>query len=125
MRRDPKHENGPGFMIAVVEDDPAKANEIAKTLPGPFKLRGQLEVFLAVCEKSSEPSPDALQELEANDKVGTTLALAWFALAQRRANRDTTRKLLDDRLAYVQLPPAIVEQIRPMVDIGSYLGSAK
>src|SRR5437879_146035 len=30
MRRDPKHENGPGFMIAVVEDDPAKALRLAE-----------------------------------------------------------------------------------------------
>ena len=32
MRRDPKHENGPGFMIAVVEDDPAKGSTESKQM---------------------------------------------------------------------------------------------
>src|SRR5229473_2942395 len=30
MRRNPKIEKGPGFMIAVVEDDPAKALRLAE-----------------------------------------------------------------------------------------------
>ena len=57
--------------------------------------------------------------------VGTTLALAWFDLAQRRGNRDTTRKMLEERLTYVQLAPEIADKIRPMLDIGSYLGTGR
>jgi hypothetical protein len=89
-----------------------------------------LEIFLALCEKSTgEVSADALQELEAIDKEGTTLALAWMALAEHNArqgaSRARNRSIFEDRIGAVTLPNETSEMIRPMVDIGSYLGSMK
>lgn len=114
--------------IAARADSAAAVAEIAKNLSPAFKLRAQLEIFLATCEKASGEIPvDAMADLEATDKEGTTLALAWVAAAKRNAvngaSRDRTRRLFEDRVASANLPAALAERIRPMVDIGWYLGS--
>jgi len=116
--------------LAALTEDAESIKDIVKSLPAPFKLRAQLEIFLALCEKSTgEVSADALQELEAIDKEGTTLALAWMALAEHNARQGTSRarnrSIFEDRIGAVTLPNEIIEMIRPMVDIGSYLGSMK
>lgn len=116
--------------LAACTEDAEAIKDIVKSLPAPFKLRAQLEIFLALCETSTgEVSADALQEIEAIDKEGITLALAWKALAQHNArhgaSRARNRSIFEDRLGSVTLPNEITEMIRPMVDIGSYLGSMK
>jgi hypothetical protein len=116
--------------LAACTEDAEAIKDIVKGLPAPFKLRAHLEIFLALCEKSTgEVSADALQEIEAIDKEGITLALAWNALAQHNArqgaSRARNRSIFEDRIGSVTLPNEIIEMIRPMVDIGSYLGSMK
>jgi hypothetical protein len=98
--------------------------------PGPFRLRADLETFLALCDKSTgQISADAFQEMEAIDKEGITLALAWTALAKHNArkgaSRDRNRRIFEDHVSGGNLPDETLEMIRPMVDIGSYLGSIK
>ena len=95
-----------------------------------FKLRAHLEIFLAGCEKSTGPvNVDDLQDLETIDKEGTTLALAWLALAQRNArlgyNVAKNRSTFEQRLIIANLPPEVLDKVRPMVDVGTYLGSMK
>ena len=116
--------------LAACTEDAEAIKDIVKSLPAPFKLRAQLEIFLALCEKSSgEVSADTLQEIEAIDKEGITLALAWMALAQHNArqgaSRARNRSIFEDHVGSVTLPNEIIEMIRPMVDIGSYLGSIR
>jgi hypothetical protein len=116
--------------LAACTEDAEAIKDIVKSLPAPFKLRARLEIFLALCEKSSgEVSADSLQEIEAIDKEGITLALAWTALAQHNArqgaSRARNRSIFEDHIGTVTLPNEMIEMIRPMVDIGSYLGSMK
>jgi DNA-directed RNA polymerase subunit RPC12/RpoP len=93
---------------------------IAKMEPA-FKLRAQYEVFLAKCEKGSA-TPDDLAPLEADDKDGATLGLAWMALTrQNGASRDQNRKTFDNR-SFTPQKNVTPESFRPMADIGSYLG---
>jgi len=95
-----------------------------KRLTPPFKLRAQLEIFLAKCESSpSTASADDLADLEKSDKDGTTLGLAWAALARTNGNREQNRKAFDSRAA--DLSPELVTLLRPMVDVGTYLGMKK
>lgn len=116
--------------LAARTDDAESAKDLAKILPAPFKLRAQLEIFLAVCDKSTGEVPvDALQDLETADKEGTTLALAWLALARQNARngmgRDRNRGIFEERFANVTLLADVIDKIRPMVDLGTYLGSVK
>ena len=113
--------------LAARLEDVDSVKEVVEKLPAPFKLRAQLEIFLAKCEKSTA-TPDDLADLEANDKTdkeATTLGLAWAAFARANgATRDQNRKTFDQRV--LNLPPGLApDAIRPMVDIGSYLGSKK
>jgi hypothetical protein len=105
------------------ENDTAK-ELLAKMPPSPFKLRGQLEIFLAKCDKGADAKlADDLTDLDHDDKEGSTLGLAWAALArQSGATRDQNRKTLD---GHVGTPTEIAPLLRMMVDIGSALGARK
>jgi LSD1 subclass zinc finger protein len=108
-----------------------EVKDLLKSMKEPFRLRAHLEIVLAVCERSTgEVSTDALQELEAADaKDGTTLALAWMALARHNASkgtsRDRNRAIFEERTQMLGAPTDIADKARPMVDIGFYLGSLK
>ena len=117
-------------LAARIEDADMLKNAVAGLPVGPFKLRAHLEIVRALCEKStSTVDAEKLSELEAADKEGVTLALAWMTLAQHNiqhgASRDRMRKDLESRVASLELPPAMVDQLRAMVDVGSYLASMK
>jgi hypothetical protein len=117
-------------LAASVDDDDALKKAMDR-LDGPFRLRVQLEVFRVGCEKStSRIDADKLADLETADKKGTTLALAWMLLAEHNtrfanASRDRNRKGFENRSSTLALPPAMLDQIRGMVDVGTYLGSMK
>ena len=119
--------------LAIRLDKTATVTEVLDTLKKEpaFKLRAHLEIFLAACEKSTGPvNVDDLQDLETADTDGTTLALAWLALAQRNTarlghNLVKNRETFEQRAGIVSLPPAVLDKIRPMVDVGTYLGSMK
>ena len=91
-----------------------------------FKLRANYEIFLAKCEKGSPAATaDDLAAIEADDKEGTTLGLAWYALSrQNGASRDQNRKTFDGRAGALQ-KTVQPETFRPMTDVGSYLGAQK
>ncbi len=117
-------------LAARTEQDADAIKSTVKDLPAPFKLRAQLEIFLLQCENSPDKvATETLQEVEVADKDGATLALAWMALAQHNtrkgASRDQNRSAFDDRMAVVGLPNEIIDKIRPMVDVGYYLGTLK
>lgn len=118
-------------LAARTDEDAETIKGLIKELPTQFQLRGQLEVFLAQLDKSSGAvAADVLQELETADKDGTTLALAWMALAQHNTHkagtsRDRNRAAFDERMAVFGPSQEIVDKVRPMVDIGSYLGTLK
>jgi hypothetical protein len=104
-------------------DDKDAVKEAVGQLPPPFKLRAHLEVFLALCDKSTTPvSPDALADLVADDKEGITLALAWMALARQHARTGDASRKANLKTYDNNLPtnPLIVEVIRPMVVVGTY-----
>jgi DNA-directed RNA polymerase subunit RPC12/RpoP len=89
-----------------------------------FKLRAQYEILAAKCEKGAATLED-LADIEANDKEGTTLGLAWLAMSrQNGASRDQNRKAFDGR-SFTPQKGVTLESFRPMSDIGSYLGSKK
>jgi hypothetical protein len=117
--------------LAARVDEAEALKDALNRMPEPFKLRAQLEVFRALCEKStSRIDAEKLADLETADKEGITLALAWLCLAEhntRSANtrRDRNRKDFESRVSMLGLPPAMLDQIRGMVDIGTYLGSMK
>lgn len=116
------------IKLAAGLDDLNVVKDLVDKLPSSFKLRAQSEIFLAKSEKSAgAPSLDNLTDLENSDKEGTTLALAWSALARLNgANRDQNRKTFENRIGGIQLQPEVsLEMLRPMVDLGSYLGSKK
>ena len=79
--------------------------------------------------------PDKLADIEAlefpakavklDPNAGTTLALAWTAIARHNASRAATRTAFDARMAALELAPEIAERIRPMVDIGSFQAGLK
>jgi hypothetical protein len=88
-----------------------------------FKLRTHLEVFLAKCDRSTEPvSADELNDLVVEDKDGVTLALAWMALARQHARNRASRE--DNVRTFEKytstIPPNVINLVRPMVVIGSY-----
>lgn len=95
-------------------------------LSGPFKLRAELEVFLALCDQSATPvSTDALNDLAADDKEGVTLALAWMALARQHARtagagRAANLKTFNSYAQLSSFSPNIIDMISPMVIIGTY-----
>lgn len=96
-------------------------------MPDAFRLRAQLEILLAKCEVSpGSTTGDDFAGLEAADKEGVSLALAWNAYARLNgATRDQNRKTLENRISTVELPAGLADFLRPMVDIGSYLGTKK
>lgn len=95
-------------------------------LPEAFKLRAQMELVLAQCDKAAGPaSPDILIDLIANesDKDGTTLALAWNALAQQNARRGASRAEIQKAFAdRADSLAGKADRIRPLVEIGSFHG---
>ncbi len=105
--------------------------EPAKELPGKmrpeFKQRAQLDAFLARCAKATGPvSSDDFSELEATDKEGTTLALAWHALA--RHNARVAGKSVNDikeslEARQVVMSPEQMDRARPMAHAGAVLGA--
>jgi hypothetical protein len=97
----------------------------AEGSPPAFKLRAHLEVFLALCDKSTTPvSPDDLKDLVDDDeKEGITLALAWMALARQHARTGASRKdnlKTFEKYKDTTSAPLNFELIRPMVVIGTY-----
>ena len=95
-----------------------------------FKLRSQLEILLATCEKSNTVlEVEALSAFENDDKEGQTLALAWFAFTTHNAkhgrNRTQNRQTFESRATIAGLTEPTIEMIRPMVDLGTHLGSLK
>ena len=116
--------------LAARTEDAETVKDLVKGMREPFKLRAYYEIFLASGEKSpGELSVDALSDLEAVDKEGSTLAMAWVALAQHNArkgmSRDKNRVLFADRVLSLSAAPEALDRIRPMVDVGSYLGTMK
>lgn len=112
-------------IAARLDKADAVKGMIAKMDPE-FKLRAQYEIFAAKCEKGGA-TPDDLADIEAGDKEGTTLGLAWLALSrQNGATRDQNRKAFDAR-SFTPLKGSnvTVDVFRPMTDIGSYLGAKK
>src|SRR5262249_12378637 len=108
--------------IAARLDKAASVKDLIAKLEPEFKLRAQYEVFLAKCEKAAPPATaEDLEAIEAEDKEGTTLGLAWLALTrQNGASRDQNRKAFDNRSSTPQ-KGVTPELIRPMADIGTYL----
>jgi hypothetical protein len=116
-----------------------KAKDVARRLKHPaFQLRAEYEIFLAVCARATGPvQADALVDIENADKApagkaapnaGTTLGLAWTALAKHNArhgySRSDNRKMFNDRIATVHLP-LDADTLRAMVDIGTLQGGMK
>jgi DNA-directed RNA polymerase subunit RPC12/RpoP len=117
-------------LAARIEDAETLKNAVERLPVGPFKLRAHLEILRALCERSTGTvDAEKLSDLEAADKEGATLALAWMTLAQHNiqhgASRDRMRKDLENRVVSLELPPAMVDQLRAMVDVGSYLGTMR
>lgn len=122
--------------LAAHTEDAEVVKDLARLLRHPaFKLRAELEIFLALCEKSSgRVDADKLAAIEAletpakNAKVdptsGTTLALAWTVLA-RQQSLSAGRNAFNARVAAIELAPEMVERIRPMIDVGSCQGALK
>jgi len=114
------------IRLAARTDDETAAKEMINTLPPPFKVRAQLEMFIAHCENATGPvAADALPEINAaDDKEGVTLALAWLHMARHNASKGAERK--QNRAAfelYLKItPPTNPEMLRPMVDVGTYQG---
>jgi hypothetical protein len=99
---------------------------------GPFKMRAHLEIFLAKCDKATGPvalddDPD-FQFLETKDKDGTTLALAWFAVAQQHARKGKSGKQIQQSFTDRFSGGSVVadrDVLIPMVEMGTALGSLK
>jgi tetratricopeptide (TPR) repeat protein len=115
--------------IGVRLDDAESVKLMVENMSGAFKLRAALETLLAKCERSeTRLTPEALQLIEDLDKEdGTTLALAWLVLAEQNArlgaSRNDNRRTFDAHTH--SMPPLMVETIRPLVDVGTYLGSLR
>jgi hypothetical protein len=87
-------------------------------------------VLRALCARSTGVvDTEKLRDIEAADKAGITLALAWMTLAQHNARHGMTREKMrsefDTRVLTLELPATIPEQIRAMIDIGTYLATTK
>ncbi len=112
--------------LAARLDKLTEAKEMADTFkaaPAPFMLRAHLEIFLAKCDKATDAKiADELTDLEANDKDGVTLGLAWAAIGRQFGKREPNRKTFD---AHVDATQPNRDMLRAMVDIGSYLGAKK
>lgn len=112
------------IRVAARADDAESAKAMIEGLSPPFKLRAQLEIFLAACAKAEGEAPvDALQDLETSDKEGITLALAWLALAEHNTlkggSRERNRAIFEERAGSSEL----ADKLRPMVDVGTYLAT--
>jgi hypothetical protein len=114
--------------IAIRLEDPA-APEIVNALPPPFKMRAQLEMVYAQCDKATTPlEANVLNDLEtATTKDRVTLALGWTALARQnaRVGGSGDRKRLEKALDLSSLSPEDKTMIRPMIEIGWFQGLLK
>jgi hypothetical protein len=117
--------------LSARAEEPDGVKDLIERLPEPFKLRAELELFLAECDRATGAvSMDGLDKLENNDADGITLALAWNYLAQQHArkryNLKQIRTAFTNRIAIVRSNmKADPEKIRPMVDVGAFLGAVK
>ncbi len=115
---------------AVRTEDADTVKALMERQKEPFRLRAHLEMFLGKCEQTNSAlDADSLAMIESADKEGQTLALAWLALAAHNAKhgytRSRNRQMFETRMPLANLPEAIVELVRPMVDVGTHLGSLK
>jgi hypothetical protein len=117
------------FQLGLRADMAEAAKELVPKMRPEYKQRSQLETFLARSDKAAGPlSPDDFSELEATDKEGITLALAWRALTQHNA-RVAGRSVADAKEAVegrqVVLSPEQMERARPMAHAGAVLGTVE
>ncbi len=110
--------------------DDADHKTLLESLDKQFTLQAHVELLQAKCAKSpSRLTPECLREIELlDDKDGTTLAIAWLILARHNArcgdSRAQNRHMFEQHMKIVN-PEVGVELLRPMVDIGTYVGSMK
>lgn len=117
-------------QLAAQTQESDKLKDLIAGLPEPFKLRAELELFFAQCDKSpAAASPNKLAPIEAADKEGTTLGLAWIALARHLARQGAKlpaiQKTFAEHVGSAIPPHPAAESIRPLVDVGAYQGTLK
>ena len=117
------------LAIRTAESDEALKDVYEKRwIPEPFRLRVQLEIVQAKCDKAAGPvSLEVLTDLEATDREGTTLALAWYVVAQQQARKGLKQaailKAFNARAN--RDSQANVEKLLPLAEIGAFHGAIK
>jgi hypothetical protein len=81
--------------VAARTDQAGQVQDHVKNLPGPFKRRAQLELFLAQLEKDGASVNADQLVAQLPDKEGPNRALAWLALNRHLAHHGLAAKMPD------------------------------